>query len=261
MAAFNVERHENLNASVLRISGDLDAAVVPEVRAVLDSLVETGVANVVLDIADVAYADSAAVGMLVWLDRRLQAIDGKMVLSGANRDIRRILEVSQLSVVAPTLCTTGSVDQALENLDLVDPVTPELWSRELQMAASVDNLAAVREEVCRLIDPLSFPESTLFDIRVALGEALANAVRHGAEGPTSTVRVLVRAFDDKIVIEVTDDGRGFDGSHMCSDDLYASGGRGVMFMRALMDQVIFSRSDSGGTVVTLVKHRMLPSAE
>jgi anti-sigma regulatory factor (Ser/Thr protein kinase) len=53
---------------------------------------------------------------------------------------------------------------------------------------------------------------------------------------------------------VTDSGDGFDGSTLRSEDLYASSGRGVMFMRALMDTVEFASCTDGGTAVTLVKH-------
>jgi anti-sigma regulatory factor (Ser/Thr protein kinase) len=39
-----------------------------------------------------------------------------------------------------------------------------------------------------------------------------------------------------------------------SPDLYAPSGRGIMFMRALMDRVEFETAGGGGTLVRLVKH-------
>ena len=39
-----------------------------------------------------------------------------------------------------------------------------------------------------------------------------------------------------------------------SDDLYAPSGRGIMFMRALMDRVDFEPAPGGGTLVRLTKH-------
>ena len=89
----------------------------------------------------------------------------------------------------------------------------------------------------------------LFDIKVALGEALANAIRHGAP-PDGDGEIVVRitAYPERIVLEVLDNGLGFDGAHAGSEDLYAPGGRGIMFMRALMDRVEYDTSPSGGTL-------------
>ena len=91
-----------------------------------------------------------------------------------------------------------------------------------------------------------------------MGEALANAIRHGspADGE-SEIRVRIRAYPERIVLEVLDNGPGFDGAHSGSEDLYAPGGRGIMFMRALMDRVEYDAPPTGGTVVRLTKHRAL----
>lgn len=253
--AFTIQRYEDLRAGVVGVDGDIDMATVPPLQASLDALVESGYVNVVLDLHDVRYADSSALGMLVWLDRRLRDVDGKVVLAGANRDIRRVLAISRIASVADTLCESDTVDAALLEMEPVGRTENEEWIEEIDMPAEVGMLAEVRESVCALIEPLGFPEAALFDIKVALGEALANAVRHGSPQAGGSVSVRVRGFADKVVVEVRDTGHGFDGDHACSDDLYASGGRGIMFMRALMDQVAFEQAGSGGTTVTLVKHR------
>lgn len=253
---FTVERHDELRAGVVHIVGDIDMATIPQLRAALDSLVEGGYPNIVLDLQETQYADSSALGMLVWLDRRLQDAAGRVVLAGANRDVRRILALSRIMSVAPTICQEQDADTAMHAFDRVQVTIRELWSEELSIPAEVGALASVRERVCGLIEPLGFPGPALFDVKVALGEALANAVRHGSAGVAARVVVRVRAYEDKVVLEIEDSGIGFDGEHVCSDDLYASGGRGIMFMRALMDHVEFGPSQAGGTTVTLVKHRI-----
>ncbi len=253
---FTVERHDELRAAVLRIEGDIDIATIPRLRDALDALVESGYPNLVLDLARVDYADSSALGMLVWLDRRLQDASGRVVLAGANRDVRRILALSRIVSVSPSMCEDEDASRALLGMERSDALVVERWCKEICIPAEVSRLASVRESVCEMIAPLGFSNAAVFDIKVALGEALANAVRHGSEGVVGEVGVMVHGFDDKVVIDVTDAGSGFDGQHVCSDDLYASGGRGIMFMRALMDHVEFAPSPTGGTIVTLVKHRV-----
>jgi len=240
----------------VRLAGDVDMAVVPELRTGLDAALDVGCANVVLDFTDVRYADSSALGLLVWLDHRLRPLGGRLVIAGANSDVSRILELSGLVTVAASIAMSGTVTSALEGLEMQQVASDPLWNRELNVLPDVNELATVREQVCDMLSPLGFSDSALFDIKVALGEALANAIRHGASpSGDSRIRVDVAAYTDRVIIEVLDSGRGFDGRHLGSDDLYAPDGRGIMFMRALMDRVEYDTSPFGGTLVRLMKHR------
>lgn len=252
----DIERREDQRACVLHLAGDIDVAVVPDLRGALDQVIETGCENIVLDLAEVTYADSSALGLLVWLDHRLQPRDGKAILAGANGDVTRIFELSGLLSVAGCIEEQGDVEQAVACFDVVGSGSVAEWSRSLDMVADVGELAGVRDRVHQMLGTLDFSESALFDIKVAVGEALANAIRHGSPSDgQASIQVTVTAYSDRIAVRVTDSGSGFDGDHVCSDDLYAVGGRGVMFMRALMDQVSFCPLEGGGTEVTLVKHR------
>jgi anti-sigma regulatory factor (Ser/Thr protein kinase) len=69
------------------------------------------------------------------------------------------------------------------------------------------------------------------------------------------VSLGIDAYDDRLVLEVIDNGLGFDGAAVAADDIYAPSGRGIMFMHALMDRVEFAPAQGGGTKVRLVKHR------
>ncbi len=259
--AFEVRLAEVPSACVARIDGDVDTAIVPDLKSALDTALDGGCRNVVLDLSHVTYADSSALSLLVWLDQRLRPLSGRMVLAGANRDVTRILELSGLVQVASSVQTSPNVAAALEGLELPEQAEEPLWTERVEIPAQVEALSAAREEVCRLVSTLHLADAAVFDIKVALGEALANAVRHGspADG-AAMIDVEVAAYEDRIVIRVVDCGCGFDGEHTSSEDVYAAGGRGIMFMRALMDKVQFSRAGSGGTVVTLVKHRRGASA-
>lgn len=252
----NVEKHENIRAAVVHLEGDVDLAVVPAVEMELRELIDAGLHNLVVDLADVSYADSSALGLLVWLDRELDGTDGRVVLVGADRNVARILEMSGLISVAESIKTDDSVEEALGGFEVAPTDEDPEWVEEFSILADVGALGQARERVHALLEPLDYSSAQLFDIKVALGEALANAVRHGTPGDGEfSVQVRVATLSDRVSIEVTDAGTGFNGEHDASDDLYASGGRGILFMRALMDQVGFAPAPNGGTVVTLVKHR------
>ncbi|MDZ4064116.1 MAG: anti-sigma factor antagonist [Coriobacteriia bacterium] len=257
--AHDAQRYEDLRTAVVHVDGDMDMAVVPKMKADLADLIEAGYVNIVFELSCAKYVDSSALSLLVWLDRELTGTSGKVVLVGANKDIARVLAISGLVAVTQVECSEETLGDILQGVEIVSDSVEPVWTEEFSMAGSAAALASVRERVCELVETLKFSDAALFDIKVALGEALANAVRHGSPGDgNGMIGISVRAFEDKVEIEVVDTGAGFDGEHVCSDDLYASGGRGIMFMRALMDRVAFRPAPSGGTTVTLVKHRAPP---
>jgi len=256
---FEITHAREAHACVAHLVGDIDIAIVPELRDDLHASIDSGCINLVLDLTRVTYVDSSALGLLVWLDHKLMPVEGRVLLVGANRDVSRILELSGLSRLATSIAMSESVESALARLELGTVESEELWSREICIPADVNRLAGVRDQVSDLVNGLGFSESAIFDIKVALGEALANAVRHGAPNGKGRVCVDVRAFSDRVVVEVADNGAGFDGIHRVSDDLYAPSGRGIMFMRALMDRVEFEPAEGGGTLVRLIKHHRVES--
>ena len=99
----------------------------------------------------------------------------------------------------------------------------------------------------------------MLNVPVALTEALSNAILRGnSDDPTKTVHVKVSVDIYRLVIEVRDQGEGFD-IDACTvdvgpDTLEREDGRGLFLMRKLMDRVECVPSDPGNTV-RLTLHR------
>ncbi len=96
-------------------------------------------------------------------------------------------------------------------------------------------------------------------VPVALTEALSNAILYGnREDRSRCVRLIARLDDVALVLEVVDEGTGFD-MEACTidptspDHLDREDGRGLFLMRTLMDRV--ERFTDGGNVVRLTLHR------
>jgi anti-sigma regulatory factor (Ser/Thr protein kinase) len=190
------------------------------------------------------------------MDRVLRPKGGRLILAGATRNVSRVLEISGLIGTAPTVSAASDVSDAMIGLQPDSDPEPALWIREFEFAALPESLAPARSSLCEEVVTLGLSEAAMFDVQVAIGEALANAIRHGSPGGSDdVVRATITAFPDRVVVEVIDRGMGFDGDAQQGEDPYAPSGRGVMFMRALMDHVGFMRLPGGGTTVTMVKHR------
>ncbi|MBN1511698.1 MAG: ATP-binding protein [Phycisphaerae bacterium] len=121
-------------------------------------------------------------------------------------------------------------------------------------------LRAAREPedaILREAESLGYAEETLFAVKLALEEAMTNAVKHG-NGCDPNKRVTVRYLvtDEKIEVIVCDEGGGFEPSGVpdptTPDRLPLPNGRGIMLMRAYMDHVAYRRN---GTEVYMMKRK------
>jgi anti-anti-sigma factor len=255
-----LERQIGMGACIAHLSGDIDAVTVPAVREAIETAIAEGCQTIVLDLTEVDYLDSSALGLLVWADHRLQPLRGALMLAGAGRDVARILELSGLIGVAPSVFVTESVEAALAGLTPPLEQGEPLWTSSFEVPGDTRLMSEARARIASILAPLGLPESMVFDIKVASGEALANAVRHGSpRGSLDLIAVEVAAFEDRVEITISDNGSGFDGSTSCSTDVFAPSGRGVLFMRALMDAVEFAGEAGGGTRVRLAKRRIRPA--
>jgi len=103
--------------------------------------------------------------------------------------------------------------------------------------------------------PLS-PE-VLGDLKLALTEACSNSVRHAySDGREGLVEICYELHSDRLVVEVADDGEGFDPSVLDQngDDDLSEGGLGIALIRALADELELGDRDQGrGSRLRFVK--------
>jgi serine/threonine-protein kinase RsbW len=105
-----------------------------------------------------------------------------------------------------------------------------------------------------------YPERDRFGVRLALEEALINAVKHGNRGdPAKRVRLRYRVTAPAVELEVEDQGEGFDPAAVpdpCApENRERPGGRGLLMMRHYLDEVHYH---GRGNRVTLRKRRSPP---
>jgi serine/threonine-protein kinase RsbW len=102
--------------------------------------------------------------------------------------------------------------------------------------------------------PLS--EETLGDLKLALTEACTNSVRHAYhEGREGVVEIRYELLSDRLVVEVLDDGKGFDTDAQAElEDGLSEGGLGIAIIRALSDELeIGDRPDGHGSRLKFAK--------
>jgi serine/threonine-protein kinase RsbW len=128
----------------------------------------------------------------------------------------------------------------------------------LRVTLSADRKAVdpVVQEVMAVVREMEGVDGKEDAIELALQEALANAVIHGAkEDPTKTIECLVSNDKERgILIVVRDPGTGFTPEAIpncvVGENVYSNHGRGIFLINQLMDKVEFRKN---GTEIRMVK--------
>ena len=150
-------------------------------------------------------------------------------------------------------------DLALLVCQVVPDATLEKPEREIVLPNEPARLGEIREFVLSFLTDIRAPVEISQDVLLAVGEATANAIRHGRRtAGRSEVRAGVKLDGTDVVVTIADDGTGFDMGEVKGrqQDRFASGGRGLFLMEELMDDVHFESSPQGTKVV--IRHRVFP---
>ena len=123
--------------------------------------------------------------------------------------------------------------------------------REHELQADLQRLKEARDFAERAAVDFGFDGGACYDVKLAMSEAVTNAIQHGSSSPTDPIRIVAAAEGGALVFEVFDTGR-FVPRVMRRGGRLSESGRGLEFMRVLMDEVDLRPGDSG-TLMRFVK--------
>jgi serine/threonine-protein kinase RsbW len=128
---------------------------------------------------------------------------------------------------------------------------------DFQIPSDTAEARRVQEAIEQQLRSLEYSEKEIFSIRLALEEALVNAIKHGNQMDRSKqVRVAYRLEQERFDILIADEGPGFDPQDVpdptAPENLERPCGRGLMLMRHYMTAVDYNPQ---GNVVSMSKLR------
>ena len=84
---------------VIGVEGQLVAGNRQQLREAVTNEIERGTRNFVIDFADTGYVDSAGLGALVSLSKRIRESNGSLRLTNLNEDLRTLFELTRLDTL------------------------------------------------------------------------------------------------------------------------------------------------------------------
>ncbi|MCP4591504.1 MAG: ATP-binding protein [bacterium] len=125
----------------------------------------------------------------------------------------------------------------------------EATFKEITFSGDLHAARGAADAIVQEAEAAEYTVDAVFAIKLALEEAITNAVRHGnGADPTKEIMLRYAVSPEKCAIVVRDEGQGFNPDRVpdCThtERLPLPYGRGIMLMRAYMDRVAYRRHGS-----------------
>jgi anti-anti-sigma factor len=215
---FDIQSFVTAAVSTLKVAGEIDHLTADRVVEAFDHASRQDSAEVVLDLAAVAFVDSAGLRAVVEIERcaRQQAVN--LRIASPPEHVRAVFRLSGMEQLLPSI--EGQVNGSLDVTYLERVV--------LELMVSDRAPGQARREVHEAIDgKLSESES---EVAVLLtSELVTNAVLHPKHRDGGSIGLRISSDLGRIRVEVADSGHGFDPAELKRND-DAAGGRGLLLV-------------------------------
>lgn len=130
---------------------------------------------------------------------------------------------------------------------------------EVTIISRLEEIGTVEKVAEKAADAMNFNEEEKDSLAIAVTEAVNNAIIHGNKKDIKKkVRVKFVLQENKLVVTVKDEGKGFDpdsiSDPLAPENLLKESGRGIFILSTLMDEVKFNFRKNG-TEIKLIKEK------
>lgn len=120
-----------------------------------------------------------------------------------------------------------------------------------------ENVAIARVTAAAFAAQIDFTLSEIEEIKVAISEAISNAIIHGYEEKSGQIELIMNLYEDKLEYIISDNGRGIEDVALARQPSYSSDpermGLGFVFMESFMDELDVISTVNNGTKVRMAK--------
>lgn len=237
--------------ALITVDGEIDFSTSPDLRETLHRVSSKGYRSVRLNLSSVDFIDSSGIGLLFRFAHGLAQNGGELALTGYSRYVYNTLfrlGLINMFRLPNNECLGLSLKRKADRFG-------DCWLvSSFTVPTHPSSPAVVRERFGQLIADLPFSEAEDADVKLAVGEAVTNAVKYGGVTAEDTVSICCTADSSRLVVVISDSGPGFDRTALSypHPDELPTRGMGIPIMELVMDEVIFE--NAAGMTVRMVKN-------
>jgi serine/threonine-protein kinase RsbW len=144
-------------------------------------------------------------------------------------------------------------------------MAPDTKHLEVVLDTHVESVNLAEEMCLRVAEAVGFGEDECYRIGMAVREGVINAFHYGnQEKPEKKIHLGIDLNQDKMIIHVMDEGRGFKLADvpdpLAEENLLSTSGRGIFLMRAFMDEFNVVSGRTGGAEIVMMKKLPQPGS-
>lgn len=139
---------------------------------------------------------------------------------------------------------------------MVDKINLNISSNKEDTA---EYMSVIRLTTSALASKVGFDIEEIDDIKVSIGEACNNIIKHGLDDDKGSFNIEYSVYKDKLTISVKDNGSGFDTSEIKDPKIGSNvekideSGLGIFIIKSLMDEVVINSDEEHGTEIIMTK--------
>lgn len=136
---------------------------------------------------------------------------------------------------------------------------------EVTLQTQVESVNLAEEMCLRVAEAAGFGEDDCYRIGMSVREGVINAFHYGnQERPDKKIHLAVDLTEEKMIIHVLDEGKGFDLASvpdpLAQENLLSTSGRGIFLMRSFMDEFNVQTGSTGGAEIVMSKKLPAPGS-
>ena len=130
---------------------------------------------------------------------------------------------------------------------------------KLEFLSKSSNEAFARVTAAVFVSQIDPTVEEIEEIKTAVSEAVTNAIIHGYDNKSGTVIMKCKLYQDKVIIEIVDSGKGIEDIAKAREPLFTSradmerSGMGFTVMESFMDEIEVYSEAGKGTKIIMVK--------
>lgn len=230
---------------VVRAAGELDHGNCAEFEAILTRAICDAHGTVELALDELTFVDSCGLRVLYDAAKNADNAGHKLRIVSMTPHVDHLLAIAGLKEMFGVGATAETPISRAHPAATVEHF--------FEVPGLPDQCRQVRGAVAEFAQKMGFPVTAIDDIKLAVGEAVSNAVRHGAICDEN-IQVKCRNHNSTLSVRLKYPDSEFDPDSVPQPS-YASapeGGMGIYFMKLTMDRVDYEFKD-GYTTLTIEK--------
>jgi anti-anti-sigma factor len=231
---FRIETTSVGSGTTMKLSGELDSAICSELTERFEQVVASGADEVVLDLAEISFMDSAGLRAIIMIERAARERGIAVTIHSPAGPAADLLQVTG---IGEHVALTPRVGDA-------PPAAPFTERFEFELARERTAPGRARAELREAIAG-RLGESESATLTLLTSELVTNAVIHSSRDAEGTIGLRITDYADRVRVEVTDPGSGFEVGNLPPRPR-DFGGHGLVVVEGLSSRWGTARAGGGG---------------